>query len=116
MLKYSSKNFFFGLHLKSTSINCRKRLEYKADGAQKPECTREYMRISSTDRRCNHGAQQIEVPLVILMTKDRDGRGMVRALAFRECLLLIDHIEARILSQHFRYDNGAFSSLIVLEQ
>ena len=25
--------------LKDTSINCRERLEYKADGAQKPECT-----------------------------------------------------------------------------
>ena len=42
-----------------TSIDCRERLEYKAGGAQKPECTREYMRISSTDQRRNHGAQQI---------------------------------------------------------
>ena len=42
-----------------TSINCREHREYKADGAQKPECTREYMRISSTAQRRNHGAQQI---------------------------------------------------------
>ena len=26
---------------------------------QNPECTREYMRISSTAQRSNHGAQQI---------------------------------------------------------
>ena len=25
--------------VKGTSIYCRERLEYKADGAQKPECT-----------------------------------------------------------------------------
>ena len=45
--------------LKGTSINCRERLEYKADRAQKPECTCEYMRISSTAQRSNRSAEQI---------------------------------------------------------
>ncbi|EAT58000.1 addiction module protein [Chlorobium ferrooxidans] len=42
------------------SINCRERFEGKADGAQKPECTAEYMRISSTVQRSNQNAEQIE--------------------------------------------------------
>ncbi len=32
------KRYFCGL-IMGTSINCRERLEYKAAGAQKPECT-----------------------------------------------------------------------------
>ena len=42
-----------------TSINCRERREYKADGARDTGVYTEYMRISSTAQRRNHGAQQI---------------------------------------------------------
>lgn len=35
--------------LLGASMNCYERLEYKAEGAQKPECICQYMRISSTD-------------------------------------------------------------------
>ncbi len=43
--------------LTGTSINCHERFEGEADGAQKPECTRKYMRISSTAQRSNRIAQ-----------------------------------------------------------
>ena len=45
--------------LMGTSINCRERLEYEAIGARDTGVYTECMRISSTDQRSNHGAQQI---------------------------------------------------------
>ena len=42
-----------------SSINCRERHEYKANGARETGVYTKYMRISSTDQRSNHGAQQI---------------------------------------------------------
>ena len=40
-------------------FNCRDRLECKAGGARDTGVYTEYMRISSTGQRSNHGVQQI---------------------------------------------------------
>ena len=65
------------------SINCRERLEYKADGAQKPECTCEYMRISSNAQRSNHDAQQINRGALMTQVCQKDGNPFISHAAPR---------------------------------